>query len=377
MVSTFRGLALTALLAGQAVNVAAYTTYREDVELLHSGRPQVKLWQTILEQRKSEALQASQSNQPGSHQQEVFNAAGRRTGASDSSEDLLGYTPHCFYQPLDHFDPENPVTFCQRYWVSLEHWDSKNDSSPVYVLDGGETSGANRLPFLDTGILNILANATGGISIVLEHRYYGHSLPNISYPSGDPFSLSTDDLRFLTSEQALMDTVRLVQNLDLTTVDKRLSSNKLSHTKRPWIAYGGSYAGAMTAFLVKGWGYENGTMLDSTPPPHPAIPGQKSTKIDSNGLVWGGIASSAVTHAQINYPEYFQAIQEWAPDECMRTLETATDTIDFLLELQDGKWRKMVQGLFGLENLEHVEDFGDVLLGVLSGWQGRNWDPTG
>ena len=30
-----------------------------------------------------------------------------------------------------------------------------------------------RLPFLDTGIVEILARATGGIGIVLEHRYYG------------------------------------------------------------------------------------------------------------------------------------------------------------------------------------------------------------
>lgn len=31
----------------------------------------------------------------------------------------------------------------------------------------------DRIPFLDTGIVEILAKATGGIGIVLEHRYYG------------------------------------------------------------------------------------------------------------------------------------------------------------------------------------------------------------
>ena len=45
--------------------------------------------------------------------------------------------------------------------------------SEVIVLDGGETSGEDRLPFLDTGIVEILARATGGIGVVLEHRYYG------------------------------------------------------------------------------------------------------------------------------------------------------------------------------------------------------------
>ena len=248
-----------------------------------------------------------------------------------------------------------------------------------------------------------MTNATGGIGIVLEHRYYGKSLPNTSYPSGKPFSLSTDDLRFLTSEQALMDSARLIQGLDLSHLDKHLDRENMSNQVRPWIWYGGSYAGAMTAFLLKGWGYDNGTMLDRMPPPHPAIIALDPTHLPRNygnvtlgehsrisinissgstprphrGLVWGGIASSAVTHAQTSFPDYFQAIQTWAPDECMRTLEDAVETIDQLLELQGGKWRRTVQGWFGLEDLEHVQDFGDVLASVLGGWQGRNWDPKG
>lgn len=64
---------------------------------------------------------------------------------------------------------------------------SYEPGGPVYVLDGGETSGANRqvhshlsgrvimkliarLQFLDNGIPQILSNATNGLSIVLEHR---------------------------------------------------------------------------------------------------------------------------------------------------------------------------------------------------------------
>ena len=38
------------------------------------------------------------------------------------------------------------------------------------MIDGGETSGEDRLPFLDTGIADIIAKATGGIGVVLEHR---------------------------------------------------------------------------------------------------------------------------------------------------------------------------------------------------------------
>lgn len=41
----------------------------------------------------------------------------------------------------------------------------------MFLLDGGETSGEDRLPFLEKGILEILSNATGGLSIVIEHRW--------------------------------------------------------------------------------------------------------------------------------------------------------------------------------------------------------------
>jgi len=74
-----------------------------------------------------------------------------------------------FRQPLDHFS-ETGHSFLQRYWVNTRHY---KEGGPIFILDGGETSGEDRLPFLDTGIMDILPKATGGIGIVLEHRYYG------------------------------------------------------------------------------------------------------------------------------------------------------------------------------------------------------------
>lgn len=74
-----------------------------------------------------------------------------------------------FRQPLDHFS-NSSRTWRQRYWINTRHYVA-NTSAPVIVLDGGETSGEDRLPFLDTGIVDILAKATGGVGVVLEHRY--------------------------------------------------------------------------------------------------------------------------------------------------------------------------------------------------------------
>lgn len=58
--------------------------------------------------------------------------------------------------------------------MSTRHYTpGTNKTVPVVVLDGGETSGEDRLPYLDTGIVDILTEATGGVGVVLEHRYYG------------------------------------------------------------------------------------------------------------------------------------------------------------------------------------------------------------
>jgi hypothetical protein len=76
-----------------------------------------------------------------------------------------------FTQPLDHFAPPGGVTFEQRYWVSTRHYNASSPGPvPVIVLDAGESDGGEHLSLLDTGIVDILAKATGGVGVVLEHR---------------------------------------------------------------------------------------------------------------------------------------------------------------------------------------------------------------
>lgn len=145
-----------------------------------------------------------------------------------------------FTQPLDHF-VDTGFTFPQRYWVSTRHYKS---GGPVIVLDGGETSGAGRLSFLDTGIVDILANATNGLGIVLEHRYYGRSVPvqnfttdSLRYVSSVKCSWciesSTFLNRWLNNEQAAADSANFMQKVQIPGV-----SDDITAPNTPWIYYG-------------------------------------------------------------------------------------------------------------------------------------------
>lgn len=90
---------------------------------------------------------------------------------------------------------------------------------------------AGRLPFIQKGVVAQLAEATNGIAVVMEHRYYGQSMPTKD--------LSTESLRFLTTEQALADTVYFVKNV----VFEGFEDEDLTAPNTPYILYGGSYAG--------------------------------------------------------------------------------------------------------------------------------------
>lgn len=135
------------------------------------------------------------------------------------------YPAHNIQVPLDHFDPTTNVTFPLRYWVDTTYYEP---GGPVFCLDGGETSGEDRLPFLDHGILKLLSQATKGLAIVLEHRYYGESF-------GVP-DLSTDNMRFLTTLQALADNAYFTKHAEVKGLTEE---QEKAFKNAKWIHYGG------------------------------------------------------------------------------------------------------------------------------------------
>lgn len=151
------------------------------------------------------------------------------------------YQAHTIQVPIDHFlnesryEPHGQGYFELRYWFDATYYQT---GGPVILLASGEDVGEARLPYMQKGILAQLSQATNGLGVVLEHRFYGESMPTSD--------LSTESLRFLTTQQALADTAYFAQNVVFEGIQDNL---KAPHV--PWIVYGGSYAGAFAAFLRK------------------------------------------------------------------------------------------------------------------------------
>lgn len=81
--------------------------------------------------------------------------------ASDRDRVAERYPTQYFTQQVSH-DPTQPSddTFEQRYWFDATYY---RPGGPVILLDGGETDGKNRLTYIESGILRILSEATGGL----------------------------------------------------------------------------------------------------------------------------------------------------------------------------------------------------------------------
>ncbi|KAF6830303.1 serine carboxypeptidase s28 [Colletotrichum musicola] len=245
--------------------------------------------------------------------------------------------------PVDHFhndslyEPHSNATFPLRYWYDDRFY---KPGGPVIALASGETSGQGRLPFLQKGIVAILTEATNGLGVILEHRYYGRSIPTADF--------STENLRFLTTDQALADTAYFAKNI---VFPGKLANVSLTAPDTPWILYGGSYAGAFVAFLRK---------------LYPEV-------------FWGAISSSGVTAAVADFWEYYEAARLYAPEGCAETTQKLTHVVDNILAQKGGAAEADIATLkkvFGLQNVTASVDFASAIRGGIAGLQSRNWDPA-
>lgn len=197
------------------------------------------------------------------------------------------YPPNTISVPIDHFhndsmyEPHSNGSFDLRYWFDDRYYEK---GGPIIALSAGETSGAGRLHYLQKGIVAILAEATNGLGVIIEHRYYGESKLTPD--------LSVESLRFLTTDQAMADTAYFAKNV----VFPGYEDVDLTAPGTPWILYGGSYAGAFVAFLRKLY----------------------------PDLFWGAISSSGVTAAVTDFWEYYEAARLYSPEGCAPATQKVT-----------------------------------------------------
>jgi hypothetical protein len=92
--------------------------------------------------------------------------------------------------------------------------------------------------------------------------------------------------------------------------------------------------------------------------------------------VFGGISSSGVTEAIIDYWQYLDTIRRALDKTCSSNVVGSTFDVDWYLD-QGAAGELKIKTLFGLEGLSNAADFGSTI-GWYSygGWQGRNWDPA-
>lgn len=187
-----------------------------------------------------------------------------------------------------------------------------------------------------------LAKETGALVIWLEHRYYGYS-----YPVPD---LSTDNLRFLSFDEALEDTANFIRNFQLPYSTNVTDPSSLAHDKTPWILYSWSYPGALVAWM-RG--------------KHP-------------DLVWASIASSATIDKTTEYNGqlYITTAGRFGDPACIKPLEEAWTAIDAILDRNDTQATEELKAMFGMKGVSTWR-FAALGYDTAVNWQSQAWDlPT-
>ncbi|KAI9742271.1 MAG: hypothetical protein M1818_004171 [Claussenomyces sp. TS43310] len=224
-----------------------------------------------------------------------------------------------FEQLLDHDNPDLG-TFSQRYWYNTEYW--KGPGSPVVLFTPGESAADGYDAYLtNRSITGYFAQELEGAVILLEHRYWGDSSP---YDD-----LTTENLQYLTLKNSIADLTYFAKTVKFPFD----SSGQSNADKAPWVLSGGSYSGALAAWT------------ESTLP----------------GTFWAYHASSAPVEAIFDYWQYFYPVQDGMPANCSRDVSVVIDHVDEVLTTGTAEEKNALKAMFGLEGVEHADDFASAI----------------
>jgi hypothetical protein len=257
----------------------------------------------------------------------IFGGGGGKQ-IGDACSDLTGILigQHGMLLPIDHNKPQIG-TFCNRYWVQKAFY---QPGGPVFIWHAGEDRGEKSLENIasngktkdeNLSVFETFLQSFGGLGIVLEHRYYGKSIPgNVKIKDKRDI-----DFQYLTIDLALADVDAFVRNFkhkDYPKVD-------FSPENTPWISVGGSYSGMIAAMMRKKY-YKT---------------------------IFAAYASSAPIQAAVEMPGYYEQVYEginaFSP-ACAADLKAAIKEID--KRLKDPQQRRATkESLLGCQK-EEVDD---------------------
>ncbi|RYP91354.1 hypothetical protein DL770_002494 [Monosporascus sp. CRB-9-2] len=230
-----------------------------------------------------------------------------------------------FEQLLDHSDPSRG-TFPQRYWWDAEFFE---EGGPIILYNPGENDAEEMLGYFSNMTLpGYYAQQLKGAVIIIEHRYFGASVP---YDT-----LTTETLQDLNLPNAIRDMTYFAKNVDCEFCE----GGTCNSDENPWVLLGGSYGGALAAW---------------------------TSEIDP-GTFAAYHASSAVVQAIHDFWQYFTPIEAALPRNCSSNVRAVIQYIDGVLEGGDQEEITQLKTRFGLESLNDA-DFAAVLVDPLSEFQ--------
>jgi hypothetical protein len=153
-----------------------------------------------------------------------------------------------------------------------------------------------------------------------------HSLQDRYYGASTPWKIQdTKALQYHTLENAIDDYTNFAKNVRFA-FDTSGSSNA---PKAPWIFVGGSYSGALAAWIAK----------------------------VSPGTYWAYHASSAPVQVINDFWQYFEPIREGMPRNCSANFVNIIKYADGVLMGGNQSEIKALKARFGLADLTHDDDF--------------------
>ncbi|XP_012410998.2 putative serine protease K12H4.7 [Trichechus manatus latirostris] len=200
-----------------------------------------------------------------------------------------GATPDWFLQKLDHFSKKKLTSWTQTFYVNKDFY---KPGGPVFLMIEGRRPAS--MQWINKNYTWITyAKRLGALCFLLEHRFYGSSLPTAD--------LRTPNLRrYLSSRQAVAD---IAEFRTKVAQEMRLTGNK-------WVLFGGGYGGSLAVW----------------------------SKIKHPNLFAAVVSSSAPVQAKADFYEYFDETYKALAAhnrECLKAVKEAYGLVGAMLLLPD------------------------------------------